>query len=111
MTASEQAGEPSGGDAAATASDPQALEREIERTREQLGETVEQLVAKTDVKARAQAKITELTGRVKAKAGHMQRQAAGRTGGVSGQRGVVLAAAAASGLAGVYLLIKWWQSG
>lgn len=98
-------------DSAAAPGDPQALEQEIERTREQLGETVEQLVAKTDVKARAQAKVTELTGRVKAKAGQVQQQAATRTSGVAGQRGVVLAASAASGLIGVYLLIKWWQSG
>ena len=34
--------------------DPQGLQQEIERTREHLGETVEALVAKVDVKARAQ---------------------------------------------------------
>jgi len=48
--------------------DRQALQEEIERTREHLGETVEALVAKADVKARAQDKARELTGRLKAKA-------------------------------------------
>jgi hypothetical protein len=37
-----------------TPSEPEALRREIERTRTQLGETVEALAAKADVKARAQ---------------------------------------------------------
>ncbi len=35
------------------------LQREIEHTREQLGDTVEALAAKTDVKAQAQQKIEE----------------------------------------------------
>ena len=48
--------------------DRQALQEEIERTREHLGVTVEALVAKADVKARAQDKARELTGRLKAKA-------------------------------------------
>jgi chromosome segregation ATPase len=48
--------------------DQQALQEEIERTREHLGETVEALVAKMDVKAQAQEKARELTGRLKAKA-------------------------------------------
>jgi septal ring factor EnvC (AmiA/AmiB activator) len=48
--------------------DRQALQDEIERTREHLGETVEALVAKADVKARAQDKARQLTGRLKAKA-------------------------------------------
>jgi Protein of unknown function (DUF3618) len=36
--------------------DAQRLREEIERTREHLGETVEQLAAKVDVKGRAQAR-------------------------------------------------------
>src|SRR5438093_11456523 len=73
-------------DAAPTApDDPQELEREIERTREQLGETVELLAAKADVKSRAQAKATELSERIKSKAGQVRRQAAARGGSVRGQ--------------------------
>ncbi len=52
MTASEQP------------DDAQQLREEIERTREHLGETVEQLAAKVDVKGRAQARAAELAGQV-----------------------------------------------
>jgi hypothetical protein len=45
--------------------DAQQLREEIERTREHLGETVEQLAAKVDVKARAQARAAELTDEVR----------------------------------------------
>ena len=48
--------------------DQRELEKEIEQTREQLGETVEALVAKVDVKARAQQKLGQLTARLKGKA-------------------------------------------
>jgi Protein of unknown function (DUF3618) len=60
--------------------DVQELQHEIEQTREHLGETVEQLVAKTDVKARAQDKAAELTGQVKGKASRARTQAAVRAG-------------------------------
>ena len=50
---------PAGGD------DAQRLREEIERTREHLGATVEQLVARADVKSRALAEAAELTGRLK----------------------------------------------
>jgi hypothetical protein len=42
------------------------IEQEIEKTREQLGQTVEELAAKADVPARARQKAAEVTGRVKA---------------------------------------------
>ena len=51
--------DPAGGD------DAQRLRDEIERTREHLGATVEQLVARVDIKSRARAEAAELTGRVK----------------------------------------------
>ena len=41
------------------------LEAEIERTREQLGDTVQELASRADVKSRARAKAAELTGRAK----------------------------------------------
>jgi LPXTG-motif cell wall-anchored protein len=44
------------------------LKEEIERTREHLGETVDQLVDKADVKGRAKAQAAELTGRAKSTA-------------------------------------------
>ena len=44
--------------------DPQALQAEIERTRGQLGDTVEALFAKADVKALARAKAAQTRGRL-----------------------------------------------
>jgi hypothetical protein len=85
--------------------DRQALQEEIERTREHLGETVEALVAKADVKARARDKVRELTGRVKTKAaqtdmkGHAQektRELTGRVKSTAGQGRHRAATAAAS---------------
>jgi hypothetical protein len=55
--------------------DAQQLREEIERTREHLGETVEQLAARLDVKARARAEAAELSARLK-RAGSQARQAA-----------------------------------
>jgi hypothetical protein len=40
------------------------LQQEIEQTRERLGETVEELAAKADVKARVQGKAIEAKARV-----------------------------------------------
>jgi hypothetical protein len=54
---------PISGTIAAPPDDARQLELEIQRTREQLGETVQELVAKADVKSRAQAKATELSGK------------------------------------------------
>jgi hypothetical protein len=71
--------------AAAPPDDPQQLAEEIERTREQLGDTVEQLAARADVKARAQDKASQLTGRLKGKAGQARQQAAAMAGQVQRQ--------------------------
>jgi hypothetical protein len=58
--------------------DPQGLQQEIERTRERLGQTVEALVAKVDVKARAQDEAGRLIGRLKTRVVQARQQAAGR---------------------------------
>jgi hypothetical protein len=50
------------------------LQQEIEQTRQRLGETVDELAAKADVKARAQATATEAKKRAQATA----TEAAGR---------------------------------
>jgi Protein of unknown function (DUF3618) len=39
------------------------LEQEIERTREHLGDTIDELAGKADVKARARARATEIRAR------------------------------------------------
>jgi hypothetical protein len=58
--------------------DPQGLQQEIERTREHLGETVEALMAKADVKARAQDEAGRLIGRLKARVVEVRQQAVAR---------------------------------
>jgi hypothetical protein len=47
-------------DAAETTEDPAQLRADIERTREDLGDTVAALAEKTDVKARAKEKVAEV---------------------------------------------------
>jgi cell division septum initiation protein DivIVA len=63
---------------------PEELREDIERTREQLGGTVEALVAKADVKSRVQEKATETVGHAQQKAaeavGHAQQKAAEAVG-------------------------------
>jgi len=64
MSAPEQAGKAG----PAAPQDMAQLEAEIEQTRGQLGETVAQLAAKTDVKARAREKTAEFSRRLKSTA-------------------------------------------
>ena len=59
-----------------SADDQQELEKEIEQTREQLGQTVEALAARVDVKARAQQELGQLTARLKGTANQAKQQAA-----------------------------------
>jgi cell division septum initiation protein DivIVA len=54
------------------------MQQEIERTRERLGETVDELAAKADVKARARAKSAEMKARTQAKATEMRASAQGK---------------------------------
>ena len=117
--------------------DEAGLRQEIERTREQLGETVEQLAAKTNVQGRARAKAAELAGRAKGTTAQARTQAAAQFGNVRGQlqaraapareaipeplrravakgastaqqRRVPLATAAVTLIAG-YLAFRWWR--
>lgn len=60
----------------------QELQEEIEQTREQLGETVEELVAKADLKGRARAKAADLTRRVKGRTARVRAKATERGTGV-----------------------------
>jgi hypothetical protein len=57
--------------------DTEQLKAQIEQTREHLGQTAEQLVAKMDVKAQAQAKVADLTQRAKGTTSKLRRQADG----------------------------------
>lgn len=87
-----------------------ALAEEIERTREQLGETVEALAAKADVKARAQRRAAEVKDNLRAKAraatGKVTAQPGERSPAVVIMRGHGLEAAAAA--AAVAALIFAW---
>lgn len=79
--------------------DPQQLQQEIERTRAQLGQTVQELAARADVKSRARAKAAAAAGRVRAVT-----QGAGR----ARDQWVPLAAAAAAVLVVGYLACRQW---
>jgi hypothetical protein len=84
-TTAAQETAPLTGSVAAAPGDSRQLEAEIERTRERLGETVQELVARVDVKSRARAKAAEMTGRVKATTVQARKNAAARAGSVRGQ--------------------------
>jgi hypothetical protein len=55
---------------------PEELRDDIERTRDQLGDTVEALAAKTDVKARTQQKVAEVRAGAQQKAAEVAGQVA-----------------------------------
>jgi len=52
------------------------IQQEIERTRTRLGETVDELAAKADVKARARAKATEMKARATEVSGRVRQSQA-----------------------------------
>ncbi|WP_169980567.1 DUF3618 domain-containing protein [Microbispora sp. H10836] len=89
------------------------VRQEIERTRDHLGDTIEALAAKADVKARAQervhattaaarARVAGVTGRVREATPEPVRGAAGKVGEQARRRPGVVAAA---GVAGTALLL------
>jgi Protein of unknown function (DUF3618) len=66
-------------------SNDEKLRQEIERTREELGETVEALVAKTDVKGRAKDRAAQLSVRMREKTMQAKAEATARAGQVRSQ--------------------------
>ena len=83
MTAAESTGDQGG--PAAPPDNPDELVEEINRTREELGNTVEALAAKVDVKARAQQKATEVSGELKTKVRDMTQGLSGKAGQLKGE--------------------------
>ena len=83
MTAAEGTGEQGGPEA--PPDNPEALVEEINRTREELGNTVEALAAKVDVKARAQQKATEVSGQLKDKVRDVTQGLSGKAGQLKGE--------------------------
>jgi Protein of unknown function (DUF3618) len=57
--------------------EPQAIERDIESTRREMGDTVEALAEKTDVKAQTQRKVAEVRRVIDAKRGELLGRARG----------------------------------
>lgn len=94
------------GKVAAPPDNARQLEAEIERTREQLGETVQELVARVDVKSRAQAKAAEVSGQLKSTAAQIRGDAAARTRGVR-ENWIPLAVAAGLLTIGALALSQW----
>jgi hypothetical protein len=87
----------------------QELRQEIEQTREQLGDTVELLVAKTDIKGRAQAKVAGLAGRVKGKSAPEGFRRTATKGADAAREYRVSLAAALLALASGYLAFRFWR--
>ncbi len=75
-----------------------ALTEEINRTREDVGETVAALAAKADIEARVREKASEVAGRLRDAAGKVKEQLA-----VPRQRRAVFTAACVVLLAGVLI--------
>jgi hypothetical protein len=64
--------DPGTGSAQATSTeDPEQIQREIEQTREQLGDTAEALAQKANVKARARQKVDDTKAAAAAKTDHL----------------------------------------
>jgi len=101
MTAEDPGGAAPG---AAPPDDQQAVLADIARTREQLGETVQALTARADVQARAQEKVTAVSGRVRGRARDLRDQVTAH----AGQR-VRLAVAAGSALVIGWLAVRWMR--
>src|SRR5919112_3939696 len=59
--------------------DPDAIRQEIEQTRSQMGETIEAIGYKTDVKSRAKDSVSEKTDAVKDKVGSVMGRASDST--------------------------------
>jgi hypothetical protein len=85
MTSGQSTGGAASG--ATVPDDEQKLREDIEQTRERLGETVDQLAAKADVKERARAKAAALAG----------------------QRRVQLGAVLVVALAACYVTVRRWR--
>ncbi len=77
--------------------DPAALVEDINRTRAELGDTVEALVAKVDVKAQAKQRVAEASTQAKEKLQTMKQGLAGQASQLTGKAEQTRQAAAANG--------------
>jgi len=79
------------------------LRQDIERTRQQLGETAEALAAKADLKARAKQKANQVKEQATARAGRAKEQAA------SGWRSSPSAVATAAAVVFAGIAVWLWR--
>lgn len=84
----------------------QALTEEIERTREQLGETVEALAAKVDVKARAQRRATEVKDNLRGKTRAIKQKVTGQAKGTALATSAPVRAQLSNGAAGAARAVR-----
>jgi ElaB/YqjD/DUF883 family membrane-anchored ribosome-binding protein len=75
---------------------PEELRREIERTRLELGDTVEALGHKTDVKGQAQERIAEVKGQAREKVESIKQRASAATPSTAKEAGTTATATAKS---------------
>jgi MYXO-CTERM domain-containing protein len=78
-------------------SEPEELRRDIAETREELGDTVEAMAHKTDVKGRAKAKLTQTREDAKAKVGETRARVSSATPEEARRRPVLLVSLAVLG--------------
>ncbi len=97
-----------------TPTSPEQLRADIETTRQQLGNTVEALAARADVKAAARRKVTETRTTAAAQTGRLTRRAVASASQVRGQAAeapgssnVSLVAAAVAVVFTVVAIVAW----
>jgi len=87
--------------------DPDTIRHEVEHTREQMGETIDALGYKADVKSRAKDRVNRMTGRVSDATPEAEqvKQGARRAAGVAQENpiGLAVGAMAAGFLAGMLI--------
>lgn len=79
------AAEGTAGETGSPPDNPEALVEEINRTREELGNTVDALAAKADVKARAQQRATEVSGQLKSRVRDVTQGLSGKADQLKGE--------------------------
>jgi Protein of unknown function (DUF3618) len=80
---------------------PEEIRRDIEQTREEVGDTVEALAAKTDVKAQAHARVEEIKANVREHAPASAQEGAATVAAQAREHRMVLLGAGA-------LLLAFW---
>ena len=105
--------EPDKNEGDADAPEVAALQADIERTREELAQTVDQLTAKLDVKTRVRDRVEETRDRAVAQVQSLRARAADRATDEDGKPTPVamsIGGGVVAGLAAVVLVLMWRRS-